>query len=382
MEDGDLISAPALSSVIGAIYDCALEPEHWLATMKLIAAVCHSPMGTLGIIDARDGSFRGVYDHGTSDAFVELYPKYSGLNPLFPAAYLREVGEVNTQSMLLDMEEFYESRFFLEFLKPHGMGDIITCLGLKSSTGVALLTATRRLEEPGFGEREVRLLRLLSPHVCRALKISDALDLRALTSEMLTGTLDTLAAGVFVLDAKGRVVHKNRAAERQLRTSRAFRLDHGVLVLRHPEPRAALANALAEIAGVEDHSNDFGLTIALANGAEPGFVASVLPINRGQRRGVFAPYAAAAALFVQDPTMAPLMPGEAFARLHGLTAGELRVLLAMAPGLGPNEAADILGIAESTARTHLQRIFAKTGTNRQAELIRLLMASAPPTGGH
>ena len=72
------------------------------------------------------------------------------------------------------------------------------------------------------------------------------------------------------------------------------------------------------------------------------------------------------------------MPGEAFARLYGMTGGELRVLLALAQGLGAKEAADMLGIGEPTVRTHLQRIFSKTGTTRQADLLRLLQNATPP----
>ena len=90
-----------------------------------------------------------------------------------------------------------------------------------------------------------------------------------------------------------------------------------------------------------------------------------------------APFAASVAVFVQDPLEAPLMPGEAFARLHKLTGGELRVLLALAQGLGAREAADMLGISEPTVRTHLQHMFAKTHTLRQADLLRLLQASTP-----
>ena len=74
-----------------------------------------------------------------------------------------------------------------------------------------------------------------------------------------------------------------------------------------------------------------------------------------------------------------MMPGEAFAKLYGLTGGELRVLLALTQGLGGKEAADMLGIGETTVRTHLQRIFSKTSTSRQAELLQLLHSSAPPT---
>jgi DNA-binding CsgD family transcriptional regulator len=54
------------------------------------------------------------------------------------------------------------------------------------------------------------------------------------------------------------------------------------------------------------------------------------------------------------------------------------VLLALAQGLGANEAAGMLGIGEATVRTHLQRIFSKTDTPRQAELLCLLQNSTPP----
>jgi DNA-binding CsgD family transcriptional regulator len=91
-----------------------------------------------------------------------------------------------------------------------------------------------------------------------------------------------------------------------------------------------------------------------------------------QRRAVLAPFAASVAVFTKDPVQAPLLPGEAFARLYKLTGGELRVLLALAQGLGGKEAADMLGISEPTVRTHLQHMFSKTGTPRQADLLHLL----------
>ena len=81
---------------------------------------------------------------------------------------------------------------------------------------------------------------------------------------------------------------------------------------------------------------------------------------------------------MQDPVIVPPFPGEAFAKLYGLTGGELRVLLAMAPGLGVKEAAEVLGISDTTAKSHLQHIYAKTGTSKQTELMHLFMSSAPP----
>jgi DNA-binding NarL/FixJ family response regulator len=55
----------------------------------------------------------------------------------------------------------------------------------------------------------------------------------------------------------------------------------------------------------------------------------------------------------------------------------LRVLLAMAPGLGVKEAAEVLDLSEA-ARTHVQHIYDKTGTSKQTELMHLFMSATPP----
>jgi DNA-binding CsgD family transcriptional regulator len=71
-------------------------------------------------------------------------------------------------------------------------------------------------------------------------------------------------------------------------------------------------------------------------------------------------------------------PGEIFFSLYGLTGGELRVLLALLEGLTAGEAAVRFGISSSTVKTHLQRLFEKTGTSRQAELVSTVLGVLPP----
>src|SRR5262249_6515905 len=145
-----------------------------------------------------------------------------------------------------------------------------------------------------------------------------------------------------------------------------------------PGARAALQKNIDAATRGDSASSGSDHSVAIPDGVGRGYVATLLPIENGQRSGVLAPFAASVAVFVQDPVQAPLMPGEAFARLHGLTGGELRVLLALAQGLGGMESAEMLGISEPTVRTHLQRIFSKTGTSRQADLLSLLHRSTPP----
>ncbi len=194
---------------------------------------------------------------------------------------------------------------------------------------------------------------------------------------MLEATLDGLAAGVFLTRRDSRVVYMNAAAERQVKSGSALRIVDNRLSPTNLKARAAVAKAIDEAAIDETVAGPVGHSLAISGDNGVGYIATLLPLERGRRQSIMAPFAASVAVFVQDPAQAPLMPGEAFARLHQLTGGELRVLLALAQGVGAKEAADMLGIGEPTVRSHLQHIFSKTGTSRQADLLQILQSSTP-----
>lgn len=63
--------------------------------------------------------------------------------------------------------------------------------------------------------------------------------------------------------------------------------------------------------------------------------------------------------------------------LFDLTPAETRFAMALAAGRSPKAAAREVGVTENSGRTYLARIFAKTGTHRQSELISLLQTAHP-----
>jgi DNA-binding CsgD family transcriptional regulator len=79
------------------------------------------------------------------------------------------------------------------------------------------------------------------------------------------------------------------------------------------------------------------------------------------------------------------MLNEAFALSPSLTnhscsrQAETRVLASLLAGRTVAETAMDLGIVLSTAKTHLENIFSKTGVSRQADLMRLGTRLVPPT---
>jgi DNA-binding CsgD family transcriptional regulator/PAS domain-containing protein len=372
------VSAQQLSDVIGAIYDCALDPERWPSTCRAVADLCASTGGGICVHDLKQVRNDQLFVFGYQAEFLEKLGSQFAESPMAAADVVSNVGDVN--SLAQEPRQLLESRFYREVLKPYGLRDIIWFPALRTGGRMASLHASRSNKKPYYRQHEAQLFRLLSPHVCRALAISDALDIRALRSEMLERTLDGLSAGVFLTARDGHVVYMNAAAERQVKAGHSVCLAHKRLSAVDPAARAALAKNIDAATRADTASSWIEHSVAIpdGSGAGGGYVATLLPIENGERSGILAPFAASVAVFMQDPIQVPLMPGEAFARLHGLTGGELRVLLALSQGLGGMESAEMLGISEPTVRTHLQRIFSKTGTTRQSDLLSLLHRSTPP----
>ena len=211
-----------------------------------------------------------------------------------------------------------------------------------------------------------------------AVAVSDTLNLTTIRSEALEATLNTLTSGVYLTDRNGQIVYMNRAAKCQVSSSNAIRVANNHLCPIDRAARLALAKAIDEAIGGEADLPISDFTIALPAVDNAGLIATILPLARGERQTICGALPGMVAVFVQDPIVMPSFPGQAFAELYGLTRSELRVLIAMVPGLSVKEAAEVLGIGENTAKTHLQHIHSKTGTSKQTELVRLFMSSTPP----
>jgi DNA-binding CsgD family transcriptional regulator/PAS domain-containing protein len=373
----DGISAQKLSDAIGTIYDCALDPQGWSNAIQQIVELCESSAGGMCIHDLRNVEDVHLFEIGYTKEFSQLIQKHYQQSPFATASIVNEVGHVYTLATICPDHELFESRFYHAVLKPYGLLDYIGLNALRTGGRVASVHASRTGSAPRYGRRQIGIFNLLSPHICRTLAISDALDIKTLNSEMLEATLDALIAGVYLLARDGRVVYMNDTAQRQIRTGNALRIANNRLLPTDREARDSLFKAIDDIARDEVVIRA-GESFAIPDAECAGYLATLLRLDRGSRQSIMAPFAASVAVFVQEPAKLPMMPGEAFAKLYRLTGGELRVLIALAQGLGGKEAADMLGIGEPTVRTHLQNIFSKTGTSRQADVLRLLQSATPP----
>jgi DNA-binding CsgD family transcriptional regulator len=108
------------------------------------------------------------------------------------------------------------------------------------------------------------------------------------------------------------------------------------------------------------------------------WVAHVLPLTSGIRRKAGQDYSAVAAVFVRKAAFDLPHPMDVISNTYKLTPAEMRILMMIVQIGGVPEIAHVLGISETTVKTHLQHVFEKTGTQRQAELVKLVASYMSP----
>jgi DNA-binding CsgD family transcriptional regulator len=121
-----------------------------------------------------------------------------------------------------------------------------------------------------------------------------------------------------------------------------------------------------------------GITLLLTAQEGECRVAHVLPMAAAARRRAGVPGAVVAAVFVCRATLETPSSPDVIRRAYQLTPAELRVLLAIVNIGGVPEVATALGVADSTIKTHVGRLFDKTGAVRQADLVKLVAGFSTP----
>lgn len=102
-----------------------------------------------------------------------------------------------------------------------------------------------------------------------------------------------------------------------------------------------------------------------------------MPLRHSRRRSSILP-TATAAVVIGGPAATSVPPEGVVAGLFGLTPAETRVFDHIVAGRNPAQVAQILGVEQSTVRTHMLRLFDKLDVHRQADLVALARAFASP----
>jgi DNA-binding CsgD family transcriptional regulator/PAS domain-containing protein len=367
-----------LSRLIAGMYDATLEPGQWPEVLARIVAFVG---GHGGCLLAKDPTSRDIEAHwrtGVEPHYQRLYDEtYSKIGPL-AALTFGDVGQIVSVPEVAPYDEFRRSRFYLEWAAPQGWVDVALTVLDKSGGSWGFLGISRNATHGMVDDEMRRRIALVVPHVRRALRIGRAIERRQADAATFADILDRLTAGLLLLDAQGRIVHTNAAAGDMLRDGRLLRAIGKRLAGGDAQSERTLRETaiLPRAEGVNLGSE--GVLVPLRTCDGERYIARAMPLANAAPRGAGETAEATTAVFVRRATMdAPSAP-DIIAESYKLTPTELRVLCALVEVGGVPDVAASLGIAETTVKTHLARLFAKTGARRQAELVKLVAGFSMP----
>ncbi len=361
-----------LTRLIGDIYDAALDSARWPGVLTQIAKFVGGQAAGLLSKDAINEFGNAYYQVGVDPYYVERYSDtYWKFNPVARLAEC-EVEQIVSVPDLMSYDEFCAGRFYREWAQPQGWVDAANAVLEKTATSCAYLTVLRN-ETSGMVDDEMRRrMRLIVPHVRRAVRTGRVIDLTQAEAATFADILDGLSPAIFLVDAEGQIVHGNAASRSVLDKGELLRTINGRLTASDIQVDEALHAAIAAAGNSDEEIGGKANAIPLKGRTGERYVAHVLPLAAGERRKTGLASTAVAALFVRKAELETAPPSEVIGKTYKLTPTELRVLLAIVDVGGVRQVAGNLGVADTTVKTHLGRLFEKTGVSRQADLVKLV----------
>ncbi|MHC2338260.1 helix-turn-helix transcriptional regulator [Bradyrhizobium sp. USDA 4454] len=370
--------------LLDLIYDAATDETLWSDVLVRIAELTASVNGVL--FGQVVGDSKVFFNHHTLSreeclrAYRERYVK----NPYALHMDRQHNGAIVRSDEIAPLSELKKTEFYHDVLRPQRVAHA-AMISLAKRSGFSVVFHLCRGERQGpFEEPQIGILRRLRPHLCRSIELGFRLEAYKSLRETNAQALDCLAIGVIFLDRSRRIILANEAA-------RLFGAADGPLRLRNGTVSAFAASFSRRLDDLVQAVLR-GLPAATMSMPHPEdgrlinlLVSSVRSrdIDRLQR---LHPQRAAAMIFVLDPAGPGELPATSLMDIWQLTLAEARAALCVARGCSVAEIARRLGVSPNTVKTHLRRVFAKTGVRSQVELagliapLKLLGAGQSETG--
>ncbi|MBX3220950.1 MAG: hypothetical protein KF795_10545 [Labilithrix sp.] len=366
--------------LVQRIYDTADEPEGVAGVLAELSAHAGAPYGQSLVI----AGGTELVEHGFTGADESEFASYfdwRDQDPRFFAAHERP-GVLLSDTIDIDRRAFERSAIFNDYLLRSD--SYYTTFGaFPLADGLVLAQAFIRGRRLGpFSPAEIAAVMSLIPHLRRAVQLRHLV--RSMREELvdLRRALDFLPAASAVLDSTGKVVCANTRAEALFRERNGVHTAHGKLTASRLSDARALAGAIAQTAIHSNASSGAAPIvppISIARlGKEP--IAVVLFALRPQSALRDTSRAVRVIALFHDPEQHVRLKPNTVASVYGLTATEALLACAIAEGHTLANFASKRGCSEDTARTHLKRILEKTGTSRQADLVRVLLTGVAMRG--
>lgn len=363
-----------IDSLLLSAYDAEQMPAAVEQIRQLFGGskACFARVGPdLSAADAVTTNFDPVMHQRAYEEFAGEFVSFGQMLNKVP------VGQTYADRDLFGEDRLRSSRVWREWMAPQDMYGGIGSRILEAGPSFWFFDVQRGRNQDAFDAQDAALLERLTPIMTRVAALRRHIGVLTLQRDMARHALDTLSVGIVIADAQMRLVYANEMADQFLAEPEgALGLRTGRIFARNQHDQGALKRLVTQALAPARDPNS-GRIHLLAHAATPegcNLSLCVLPVPPGYGLLNASPCVMIAAR--------PLEPAAdlvgAAQQLFGLTETEAKFASALASGLSLAEAAEEQHVRISTARTHLARIFQKTGMRQQSQVAALLRAAELP----
>ena len=374
-------TSPPHGHLVDLIYSAVEDTAMWPAVYEAIRAATGSESVHMLGFDNRHNTLS--YSDGANlpvQGELAYMQHYRFIDPRAPLLLSQPERQWVHCHEVLDEAFVAADPFYQEFLIPYDRR-FMTATKLVDTSDATVIFSTLRTQEQGpMPPDGLALLDQLLPHLCRAARIglrNFFYSTQALVGQAL---VNKLRQPVVLMTPGGDVIHTNEAANELLARTKLVQVTGGKIVLVEPHGRellrrvgeieALLKSGAAEAA--EYRARFQSLHVAGERAPDDALYVFFTVLPPVEMMGTFGLRPVVMLLFFHPESSPAIDPSLLFA-VFGLTPAECRVATLLAEGLSLKEIAREQGTQHETVRKQLRSIYQKTRTNRQPELVRLLL---------
>ncbi len=358
-----------LEELIVGAYAAALDDTLWVPWADQLLGAMSGAMGSLVALDTTTGAVQQLFHLRAGPKVEEQYVSYGmgDLDPQMPYALSRPRSGYYLDTDHLDLSD-PKAAEFTRWLTHCGLRHYMTTVarlgGGRIHAGVSI---HRAIADGPTPVEEQRKLAAILPQITRAMELGFIHGEKLLESYW-SGVTAGAAEPALMLDAEGRVARVTPALRALLASGDGLDIRSGSLRADQVDDDAQLQVVLSRASA--RISPRAGAARVRRRGGKPPFVVTAFPLRRPMP--VLGPPEPTAIVMVVDPGAAPGPTNPIWREAFGFTPREDELAVLLMAGHSLESAAAVQATTLHTARVHLRRLFAKTGTSRQSDLVRLL----------
>ena len=345
------------------LYACTAQPAHW---PQVLDRLCDETGAASAVLQAFS------FEREVGRLLWQATDRRTARRPAPPMATtanprmarhrsLRGLDRVVTDDELFDRDD-PERDALQRQLASIGIGRFMgTLQRLEGDTYLAVALHREAGDGRDFGCGQGQRLEVLAPHLRQAVQLAGQLQQAEGRRQRLEGHLDGLRCGLLLCDAQAQVHWMNHSARALTDGTRELMVHGGLLRARQPAATRALHQEIAR-AGPAPRF------VAVGDGPQALHVALRAQAGVGCEAG--------ALLALTRTADAAQVPLDAWCSLLGVSRAEAALVATLVAGGTVEQHAAQRGVSVGTVRGQLKQVLAKTGTHRQAELVRLALGSA------